>query len=92
MRRVGSKGQIVIEKQWRDRLGIGPGWSAVQAVRGNELVVRFEPPPHQRSLAGVLREYAAETAPPGREQMDAAVAEAIVRDWREEAPTGDSGT
>jgi len=91
MTRVGPKGQIVIEKDLRKRLGIGPGWHAVQDVRDNELVVRFQPPVHRRSLAGALRQYADGVAPPTEEQIDEAVAAAIAENWREREGAGDFG-
>lgn len=42
----------------RERLGVKPGWAAVQAVVDDHLVVRFLPPEHDRSLAGSLSHYA----------------------------------
>jgi bifunctional DNA-binding transcriptional regulator/antitoxin component of YhaV-PrlF toxin-antitoxin module len=58
MTTVGTKYQVVIEREARERLGIQPGWEAVQAVVGDRLEVRFLPPEHERSLAGSLRRYA----------------------------------
>ena len=52
--KVGPKGQITIEKEIRDKLGIKPGWRAVQIMDEGRLIVYFIPPPHNRSLAGVL--------------------------------------
>lgn len=52
--KVGSKGQVVIEKEIRDRLGIEPGYLAVQQVVGDRVEIRFFPPDHERSLRGVL--------------------------------------
>jgi bifunctional DNA-binding transcriptional regulator/antitoxin component of YhaV-PrlF toxin-antitoxin module len=89
MTRIGPKGQMVIEKELREQLGIGPGWQAVQAIRGNELVVRFEPPLHHRSLGGIFRNYAMGSSPPTDDQMDEAVGEAIAADWREKETAGD---
>lgn len=54
--RVGTKGQLVIEKQIRDELGIEPGSLAIQERVGDHLVVRFYPPEHDRSLFGILAE------------------------------------
>ncbi len=88
MPRIGPKGQMVIEKALRQQLGIGPGWHAVQEVRGNELVVRFQPPLHTRSLAGALRRYAKGIKPPSDEVMDKAVERAIVEEWQEQEATG----
>jgi bifunctional DNA-binding transcriptional regulator/antitoxin component of YhaV-PrlF toxin-antitoxin module len=58
MTTVGTKYQMVIEREARERLGIQPGWEAVQAVVGDRLEVRFLPPEHRQSLAGSLRRYA----------------------------------
>src|SRR5438045_1631765 len=54
---VGPKGQVVIEKEIRDRLGVKPGWKTVQTVVGNSVNVYFIPPEHNRSLYGCLREH-----------------------------------
>lgn len=58
MTTVGTKYQMVIEREARERLGIQPGWEAVQVVVGDRLEVRFLPPEHERSLAGSLQRYA----------------------------------
>lgn len=52
--KVSNKGQIVIDKEIRDRLGIEPGWIAVQRQVGDRVEIRFYPGPHERSLAGAL--------------------------------------
>src|SRR6266498_3102599 len=57
MTTVGTKYQMVIEREARERLGIRAGWEAVQAVVGDRLEVRFLPPEHRESLAGSLRRY-----------------------------------
>ncbi len=67
---VGAKGQVVIAKDIRDRLGIGPGWVAVQRLEGNEVRLVFLPPEHNRSLKGSLSQYARATVDPG--EWDAA--------------------
>jgi len=53
---VGKKGQVTIEKRIRQALGIGPGWRASQSIEDGRLVMRFHPPRHRRSLAGILRD------------------------------------
>jgi len=58
MATVGTKYQVVIERDARRTLGIQPGWVAVQRVVGDHLEVRFLPPEHDRSSAGSLRRYA----------------------------------
>jgi AbrB family looped-hinge helix DNA binding protein len=55
---VGTKGQIVIEKEIRDKLGIQPGWKAYQQVVDGHLEIYFLPPEHRRSLLGILAKYA----------------------------------
>lgn len=54
---VGAKGQVVIAKEIRDRLGIGPGWEVVQRLVGDEVHLVFLPPRHDRSLMGSLAPY-----------------------------------
>lgn len=55
--RVGAKGQLVIEKEIRDRLGIEPGWIASQRVVDDHVEIYFIPPEHNRSLFGILAPY-----------------------------------
>jgi AbrB family looped-hinge helix DNA binding protein len=55
--RVGSKGQVVIEKRIRDELGIEPGSLAVQERVGDKVEIRFFPPEHRRSLRGALAKH-----------------------------------
>jgi bifunctional DNA-binding transcriptional regulator/antitoxin component of YhaV-PrlF toxin-antitoxin module len=57
MTTVGTKYQVVIEQSVRERLGIQPGWIAVQTVVDDHVEMRFLPPEHDRSLAGSLKEY-----------------------------------
>src|SRR5581483_1281383 len=51
---VGTKGQVTIEKQIRAALGVRPGWRAIQSIEGDQVVIRFRPPRHRRSLLGIL--------------------------------------
>lgn len=55
---VGPKGQVVIAKEIRDRLGVEPGWVTHQRLVGDHVEVYFLPPAHRKSLKGSL---AAET-------------------------------
>jgi len=57
MATVGTKYQVVIEQAIREKLGIQPGWVAVQTVVGDHLEIRFLPPEHDRSLLGSLRGF-----------------------------------
>lgn len=52
--KVGTKGQVVIDKAIRDELGIEPGWRALQLLVDDHVEIRFIPPDHNRSLAGIL--------------------------------------
>lgn len=54
---VGAKGQVVISKEIRDRLGIEPGWLALQRVVNEHLEIYFVPPEHRKSLKGSLAPY-----------------------------------
>ena len=54
---VGTKGQVVIDKAIRDRLGIGPGWLALQRLVDDHVEIYFLPSEHNRSLAGCLKEH-----------------------------------
>lgn len=72
MTTVGTKYQVVIEREARRKLGIEPGWVAVQTVVGDHLELRFLPPEHDRSLAGSLGEYAPESITEPAEEERAA--------------------
>ncbi len=61
MPKVGPKGQVVITKSLRDKLGIGPGWTAIERVVDDHLEMTFIPPEHNRSLKGILSAYATRT-------------------------------
>ncbi|MBI3970957.1 MAG: AbrB/MazE/SpoVT family DNA-binding domain-containing protein [Chloroflexi bacterium] len=56
-RKVGPKGQVVVEKETRDRLGIEPGSIAVQRAVDDHVETHFLPPVrlHSRSLRGILK-------------------------------------
>ena len=41
---MGAKGQVTIAKEIRERLGIGPGWTAVQHVVGEHVELHFRAP------------------------------------------------
>jgi AbrB family looped-hinge helix DNA binding protein len=72
---VGTKGQVTIEKEIRDRLGLEPGWRAFQRLEENRVVLEFRPPRHRRSLAGALAGKAKRTFPTD-EALTAAIEEA----------------
>lgn len=51
---VNKRGQITIDREIREQLGVTPGMRAVQDIRNGVLVVTFIPAPHRRSLVGFL--------------------------------------
>ena len=65
--KVGRKGQVVIEKEIRDRLGVEPGWLALQRIVDDHVEVYFVPPEHNRSLSGSLTKYTDVRISPGDE-------------------------
>ena len=72
---VGMKGQVVIGKEIRDRLGIAPGWIALERIVDDHLEIRFLPPEHEQSLYGMLAPDTALSVPAGdawRRAKDAA--------------------
>ena len=74
--KVGPKGQVVIEKEIRDRLSIQPGWQAFQFLVGDHVEVYFLPPEDDSSAAGSLTRFT-DVRIPGDEELE----EAIARSW-----------
>ena len=64
---VGSKGQVVIAKDICDRLGVEPGWLALQRLVGDHVEVYFVPPEHRKSLKGSLAKHIKVRIAPGHE-------------------------
>jgi bifunctional DNA-binding transcriptional regulator/antitoxin component of YhaV-PrlF toxin-antitoxin module len=62
---VGTKGQVVIAKEIRDRLGVKPGWVALQRLVGDRVEIYFLPPEHHESLKGSLAGYLKASIPAG---------------------------
>ena len=52
--RIGERGQVTIEKQIREELGVYAGDQAIQRIEDGRVVIEFVPGPHNRSLAGAL--------------------------------------
>jgi bifunctional DNA-binding transcriptional regulator/antitoxin component of YhaV-PrlF toxin-antitoxin module len=80
---VGERGQITIEREIREQLGIKPKDLAVQRVQDGRLVVEFvrPPEPHMRSLAGILGPSPAQPREPL--DIDDAVARGVAEEWRQ---------
>lgn len=68
---VGAKGQIVIAKEIRDRLGVEPGWVALQRLAGDHIEVYLVPPQHRKSLKGSLARHVKVPVAPGPEWDEA---------------------
>ena len=68
---VGAKGQVVISKEIRDRLGVKPGWVALQNLVDDHVELYFLPPEHRRSLKGSLVKDLRVRVSPGREWDEA---------------------
>jgi bifunctional DNA-binding transcriptional regulator/antitoxin component of YhaV-PrlF toxin-antitoxin module len=62
---VGAKGQIVIAKEIRERLGVKPGWVALQRAVEDRVEIYFLPPEHNESLKGSLAQYLQTKISPG---------------------------
>jgi bifunctional DNA-binding transcriptional regulator/antitoxin component of YhaV-PrlF toxin-antitoxin module len=76
---VGTKGQITLEKEIRDALGVQPGWRALQRRDGQRVILEFLPPKHHRSLAGILADATTVVVP--QDEFEAVVEQA----WAEDA-------
>ena len=68
---VGTKGQVVINKEIRQKLGIEPGWLALQRIVDGHVEISFLPPEHNRSLKGILAPYTKVRIAPGKEWDEA---------------------
>ena len=68
---VGTKGQVVINKGIHQRLGIEPGWLALQRIVDDHVEIYFLPPEHNRSLKGILAPYIKTRIAPGKEWDEA---------------------
>ena len=64
---VGPKGQVVISKEIRDRLGVEPGWIALQRLVDDHVEVYLLPPEHRESLKGSLAKHVKVRVRPGKE-------------------------
>jgi bifunctional DNA-binding transcriptional regulator/antitoxin component of YhaV-PrlF toxin-antitoxin module len=81
---VGTKGQVTISKEYRDALGVKPGWRAIQRLQEGRVVIEFLPPPHRRSLAGMLTDatqVSARTDDELQAGIEQAWEDAVSEDW-----------
>ncbi|WP_293660470.1 AbrB/MazE/SpoVT family DNA-binding domain-containing protein [Rhodoferax sp. OV413] len=62
---VSSKGQVTLPAAMRARLGITPGSHIHFELRGNELVIKPEPP--MSAYYGMLKDYELGDTEPGKE-------------------------
>jgi AbrB family looped-hinge helix DNA binding protein len=85
MIKVGPKGQIIIPKELRDRLGIEPGWLAVPTLVNDHVEVYFFPPEHRNSLKGSLAKYIKEDMTAAEEDWGKIKEEAWAKAIEEEA-------
>jgi bifunctional DNA-binding transcriptional regulator/antitoxin component of YhaV-PrlF toxin-antitoxin module len=92
---VGTKGQVTIEKEIRDALGVKPGWRAMQRLENGRVVIEFLPPRHRRSLAGILTNGTSVRAPTEEELqagIEQAWEEAVREDWLAQQATPSEGS
>lgn len=89
--KVGTKGQVVIEKSIRDQLGILPGYKTMQFVQDDTLVLRFIAPEHNQSLRGAAKSLRSSATPP-KTNWDEALSQTFQEDWlRSTSPKKDAG-
>jgi hypothetical protein len=77
MNKVGSKGQVVINRAIRRQLAIEPGWETIQRIVDGRVEITFLPPAPTGSLRGRLAPYVA-----GDRDRD--FAEVREQAWRED--------
>jgi len=86
---VGVNGEVVIDPAIRERLGVQPGYRAVQIISGSHVELHFVPPRHNRSLLGAAKPFIRRTPVP-EEQWDDVIAQAVAEEFqRANASTGD---
>lgn len=77
---VSERGQITIDREIRDQLGVKPGMIAYQTVVNGHLEVVFLPAPHRRSLYGALAGLGKGPFPKTRQEINDDVREAIAEE------------
>jgi hypothetical protein len=78
MSKVGSKGQVVINRAIRRQLAIEPGWETIQRIVDGRIEITFLPPAPTGTLRGRLAPY---VAGPGAGDRD--FTEVRAQAWRE---------
>ncbi|MDP2935878.1 MAG: AbrB/MazE/SpoVT family DNA-binding domain-containing protein [Dehalococcoidia bacterium] len=86
---VSERGQITIDRELREKLGVRPGMVAYQRLVAGRLEVVFLPGPHRRSLYGSLHREGEEPKVITGDDLEEAVMEAIAE---EQALIGASNT
>ena len=82
--KIGPGGEIVIEPEVRERLGIDDGWDVTQTVIDGDLLIRVAPPTHNRSLFGILRPFIpVDRLNATEEDLQRAIEEGFSEDWAE---------
>jgi AbrB family looped-hinge helix DNA binding protein len=76
--KVGTKGQIVIDRRIREQFGIRPGMLAIQEIVDDHVEIRFVAGAHRRSLAGAARPHI--TRQPSPDEL-----QDLDRAWADEA-------
>ncbi len=83
--RVSSKGQVVIPKAVRDRLGLRPGADLSVEVQGDSVILRRKRKQLRRPTPDEVAAVAGRLDPggpmPSWEEIDAAVAEHFRKEW-----------
>ncbi len=77
---VSDRGQITIDRDAREKLGVRPGMIAYQRVVDGHLEVIFLPAPHRRSLYGALHREGQEPKVTTAKELEEAVMQAIAED------------
>src|SRR5438874_2309134 len=84
---IGPEGQVVIEQEIRERLGVEPGWQALQLLAGDHVKIYFVPPEHNRSLFGAAKPFIRReplSEEDSDEDWDEAVGRAIAEEFQRE--------
>jgi bifunctional DNA-binding transcriptional regulator/antitoxin component of YhaV-PrlF toxin-antitoxin module len=85
---ISDRGQITIDKDVREQLGVEPGMIAYQTVVNGHLEIVFLPRPHRRSLYGVLKDHVSGPTPETTEELESAIREAVDEAMTEQARAG----